>query len=274
VWAEAIGSWATFDGGSGVAAARGNTAGGTVGIDNDFQDWRLGVAGSYSQDNIDVADRNSSAVDKTENISLYAGRAWGPLALRLGAGYAWHQIDTSRDELFPGFSDHTTAGFSAGNAQAFGELGYNLAMDGGTVEPFAGLSYDSLTIDHANETGGPSALAVAGQTKDVMSTRLGLRASWDIGDAGDTATPDFTLHGSIAWRHDYDNLASAANLTFEGTKQGFTVNGLPIAQDAAEITAGISAKAGASTRIDLSYSGELADKSQENGVKLLATWLF
>jgi outer membrane autotransporter protein len=271
VWGEAIGSWASFDGTSGIAGARSQLGGLTIGVDDTISGWRLGVAGSYEQDNIDIADRASRAKDQAEGASLYASRTSGPVAARLGASYAWHRIDSSRSEAFPGFSDHTTVGFDAGTAQAFGEVGYTWTSHGASVEPFVGISYDEISTQSAKEAGGPAALAVAGQSKGVVSTRVGLRTAAELTNPNG---PDVSLHGSVTWRHAADNFANSAKVSFEGTGQAFVVSGLPVAQDAAEITAGISAKAGAHGRIDLSYSGEIASRLQDHGVKLLASWTF
>ena len=243
----------------------------TFGLDGAAAGWRLGVAVSYEQDSIDDAARMSSATDTAEAISVYAGRDFGRLAVRLGASYGWHRIDSSRSEQFPGFSDRTTAGFDAGTDQAFGEVGYIWAVHGASVEPFAGVSYDQITTQSAKEAGGVAALAVAGVTKDEVSTRLGARTSADVGTANGL---DLSLHGSLAWRHAEGAFASNTPVSFEATGQDFVVNGLPLAHDAAEIVAGLSAKFGGRGRLDLSYSGEFSSRQQDNGLKLLASWAF
>ena len=154
-----------------------------------------------------------------------------------------------------------------GTGQVFGEVGYKVDLHGAVVEPFAGLSYDEVSTQKAAETGGVAALAVAGQTREVISSRLGLRASVDL-------DPHVSLHSSVAWRHAGDDVDGTARVAFEGTGQGFTVSGQPIAQDAAEITAGIAGKLGAHGRVDVSYSGQIASHWQDNAVKLLAAWDF
>ena len=193
------------------------------------------------------------------------------MVLQLGGGYDWHSIETGRSEIFPGFSDHTTAAFDATTGQVFGQVGYRFALRGGTIEPFAGLAYDEIDTPSVAEKGGPAALRVAGESRGVISSRLGLRASVDFGPA---ANPDISIHGSVAWRHAADDLNGVARLTFEETGQGFAVGGLPVAEDAAEITAGLSARLGQRGRLDLSYSGQLASQWQENAIKLRAEWAF
>ena len=267
VWGEAVGGWGSFAGGGGIAGTHDSLDGFTLGVDGGFDGWRLGVAGDYIQDDIDVDQRASSANDQAEGVSLYAGGAAGPFTLKLGASYGWHHVDAARSEIFSGFAGHTRASFEAGTGQVFGEVGYKVDLHGAVVEPFAGLSYDEVSTQKAAETGGVAALAVAGQTREVISSRMGLRASVDL-------DPHVSLHSSVAWRHAGDDVDGTARVAFEGTGQGFTVSGQPIAQDAAEITAGIAGKLGAHGRVDVSYSGQIASHWQDNAVKLLAAWDF
>ncbi|HEX4198182.1 MAG TPA: autotransporter domain-containing protein [Caulobacteraceae bacterium] len=267
VWAEATGGWGSFAGGGGVAGSHDSVGGFTLGVDGGFHGWRLGVAGDYLQDTINIGQRSSSADDQAEGVSLYAGSVAGPFAVKLGASYAWHRVDTRRSELLSGFSDRTRAGFDAGTGQVFGEIGYRIDLHDASLEPFAGLSCDEISTQRAAETGGPAALAVNGETRQVLSSRLGLRAAVDLGRT-------VSLHGSLAWRHASDDVDGAARVAFEGTGQDFTVIGQPIARDATEVTAGLAGRLGAHGRIDVAYSGQIAAHWQDNSVRLLAAWEF
>ena len=271
VWGEAIGSWSSFDGSAGVAGARGQVGGATIGVDNVLGGWRVGIAGTYEQDAITIAQRQSRAADDATGVSLYAGNHAGPIAVDLGASYAWHRLNTERSELFPGFADHTSAGFNAGAAQAFAEIGYDAKFRTGTIGPFAGVSYDEVTTGAAHETGGPAALNVAGQTRELLSARVGLRGATSFGGEDDAI---FQLHAAVDWRYAADVRTSATRVAFEDTGEAFAVSGLPIAKDAGEVTAGVSAKVGPRSKLDLSYTGDYASRSQEQAVKLMASWAF
>ena len=61
-------------------------------------------------------------------LALYAGTSAGPWNLRLGASYAFSQIDADRTIAYPGYSDKAQAEYDAGTAQAFAEIGYGFAV--------------------------------------------------------------------------------------------------------------------------------------------------
>jgi fibronectin-binding autotransporter adhesin len=270
VWGQAFGDWGELKGGDGLAAAHTALGGFTLGLDGTAAGWRLGVAGTYAQDSITMASRASHANDQSEGVSVYGGTTSGPIAVRLGASYAWHHVDTGRSEVFPGFADNTRARFNDGDANLFGEVGYRLGGPGASLEPFAGVSYDDLTVAGAREQGGAAALEVGAQTREAVSTRLGLRASTDTTVGGDT----LSLYGSLAWRHAFDDVNGAAQVAFEGTGQAFAINGAPIAQNAGEITAGVSSKVYGHGRVDLAYSGAVAQREQDHSIRLTAAWAF
>ena len=126
VWGEAIGSWSSFDTGSGIAGAHSNLGGLTLGVDDTFGAWRLGVAGTYSHDDIGVSERMSSAADQALGLSVYGASAWGPVQVKLGAGpMLWHSIDTSRSEVFLGPSPtiRPRATTPSPDGRVFGEVG-------------------------------------------------------------------------------------------------------------------------------------------------------
>ena len=267
MWGAATGSWGSFGGFAGVAGAHDSLGGATIGVDHTFSGWRLGAAGSYTRDDVNLSQGRGSANDQAEAVSLYAGGPAGPFAMRLGGTYAWHNIETNRSEVFAGFSDHSRARLDAGTGEVFGEVGYSTNLGGATLEPFVGVSYDEVRNQRAAESGGPAALAVEGVSRQVISSRLGLRAAVDL-------HPGVDLHGSVAWRHASDDANGTARVAFEDTGQGFTVSGQPIAEDAVEINAGLSASIGARGRIDASYSGQIAAHWTDNAVKLLVAWDF
>jgi autotransporter-associated beta strand protein len=271
LWAEGTGDWTQAGDQGGVAGASANSGGATVGLDGDFGGWRLGIAGGYSQQDLTVEARASTAQDDAETVSLYAGTNAGPWVARIGGGYAWRQLSASRDELFPGFADHTGSRFDATSAQAFGDLGYQLKTANGAYGPFAGVAYDELTTPSFRESGGASALAVSGGSDSAVALRLGLRGAAELG-ATDGAT--FSLHASAAWRYEAGALASTDQMRFVGTGQGFDVSGLALARNAADVSAGVTARLGPHLKVDLSYAGTLAPRWQDNAVKLLAAWTF
>ncbi|MFX5812902.1 autotransporter domain-containing protein, partial [Acinetobacter baumannii] len=88
----------------------------------------------------------------------------------------------SRTVAFAGFADSLKGGYKAATAQAFGELGYGIALGATPIgklafEPFANLAYVNLTTGAFGETGGAAALTARGDASGVTFTTLGLRAA-------------------------------------------------------------------------------------------------
>jgi uncharacterized protein with beta-barrel porin domain len=83
-----------------------------------------------------------------------------------------------------------------------------------------------------------------------------------------------TLHLSAAWQHAFDDVTPDAALAFASTGIGFTVYGVPLAQDSALLDAGLDFTLGPRTRADVSYTSQLAHNVHDNGVKGEVTVLF
>ncbi len=83
-----------------------------------------------------------------------------------------------------------------------------------------------------------------------------------------------TPHVSAAWQHAFDDVTPDAALAFASTGIGFTVYGVPLAEDSALIDAGLDLALGPRTTAGVSYTGQFGDGVSGNGVKGRFTWLF
>ena len=95
-WTQGFGSWGDFKS-DGNAASADRTLGGFIsGIDAGLGGgWRGGFAGGYTQTSASVDRRASSADIESYHLAAYAGGGLGPLALRSGAAWTWHDIETT-----------------------------------------------------------------------------------------------------------------------------------------------------------------------------------
>ncbi|WP_224669928.1 autotransporter domain-containing protein [Mesorhizobium sp. BH1-1-5] len=251
-WGNAFGDWGHLDGG-----VSSSTGGFLTGIDAALgRGWRAGVVAGYSHTSFD-ADM-SSGNSQNWHLGLYGGGQWGALGLRAGAAYTWHDISTARSVDFPGFSDHLSADYNAGTAQAFGELAYDLKAGSVGLEPFANLAYINLHSDGFAEKGGAAALTSPSSTTDATFTTLGLRASTDFSLGSMTAT----ARGTLGWRHAYDAKAEAV-FTIDGSDP-FVITA-PIARDAALVEAGLDLALSPNATLGLDYRGQLASGASQNG---------
>src|SRR5262249_22830403 len=180
----------------------------------------------------------------------------GALGSRPGAAYTWHQIDTSRSVVFPGFNDQLSSRYDAGTAQVFGDLGYRIdaghtAVGALAFEPFANLAYVNLRTDGFNESGGAAALSGHSGSTDVTFSTLGLRASSNFNLNGWAAT----ARGSFGWRHALGDVTPVSLLAFAGG-DAFGIQGVPVAKDSAAIEAGLDVAVARNVSVGISYVGQ------------------
>jgi outer membrane autotransporter protein len=194
--------------------------------------------------------------------------AWG---VRAGAAVAWHEIDTSRSVIFPGFADQLRASYDGTTAQAFGEVGYVFTAGRVAFEAFAGLAWVSVGAGGFVETGGAAALTGFDGSHDVGYSTIGLRTATSMPlSNGMVLIP----RASAAWQHAFDDTVPRASLAFLGTGTGFTIAGVPIARDSALVDAGFGLAVTANATLGLSYVGQLADGAQDHSVRGKAVWRF
>ncbi|CAB3797763.1 autotransporter domain-containing protein [Paraburkholderia fynbosensis] len=270
VWTRGFGSWGSTSGNDNAARVSQSIGGVFVGADTPvFGNWRAGVFGGYDHSTFDVDQRNSSGSSDDYHLGVYGGSQWGSLGLRLGASYTWHSIGTSRSVAFAGYADHLDAGYDAGTAQVFGEVGYRFDVDNVKVEPFANLAYVNLHVDGFSEQGNAAALTGNGDTINMAYSTLGARASTAF------ALGNVTLvtSGSLGWRHAYGNSTPTSVLALRGSMP-FTVAGVPVTRDSAVVTAGFGTALTRNLSARVSYSGEFGGGYQNQGVFGDLTWRF
>ena len=272
MWSHAFGAWGAWDGDGNAARLSRDLAGVIAGIDTRFADvWRGGVAGGYSQSDVRVPARASSADIESYHVAAYLGARYGAWGLRGGASYAWHDIDTVRSIVFPGFGEIATASYDASTAQVFGEIGYGMTFGRTALEPFAGLAWVNVDMGSFAETGGLAALVGAGDSRDVGYSTVGVRAASSIPWANGTV---LVPRVSAAWQHAFGDVTPEALLAFQSTGAAFTVAGVPIARDSALIEASLDLVVNHNATLGISYVGQLAEEAQDHGVKAKALWRF
>ncbi|AEV37819.1 protein containing Outer membrane autotransporter barrel domain [Pseudovibrio sp. FO-BEG1] len=262
-WGQSFGSWGRWSGNSNAAALDRSIGGFLLGGDVQIgENSRLGFFGGYDNSSFKVNSRTTSATADTLHLGAYGGTEFGPLGLRAGASYAWHDIDTTRSVAFTGFAENLSGSHTAQTAQIFGEAGYRFDYAATSLEPFANLSYIQLSSDGYSETGGSAALKAGRQTMDSTFTSIGLRAeTW--AKLGQFAAK---LSAQAAWQHAFGDVTPVANHAFAGGDD-FSVAGIPIARDALLLNLGTSVDLGRNTTLDLAYDGQFGSGFTDQGLK-------
>jgi outer membrane autotransporter protein len=270
-WTRAYGAWGDFDGDVNAASAERDLGGFLSGMDARLGGtWRagLGVGGSWS--NVSVDARDSNADVESFHLAGYTGGMAGPFALRGGGAWTWNDIDTSRAVVFPGFFERETASYDADTGQIFGEIAYPIVRGHAALEPFAGLAFVSIDTDNFRENGALAGLRGSGDDQDIGYSTLGLRAGATMHWGSARVTP----HVSAAWQHAFEDVDTAAALAFASAGIGFTVNGVPLAEDTALIEAGLDLNLAPTATAGVSYAGQFGDGVSDSAVKGRFTWLF
>ncbi|MBA8879937.1 autotransporter domain-containing protein [Phyllobacterium myrsinacearum] len=262
LWGQAYGAWAHADGGGNASGYNRDTGGFVTGLDGVIADvWRFGLLAGYS--NTSLRSSGDKASVDSYQVGVYGGRQWDALGLRLGVTLAQHEIDTKRRQAFGGTAEGRDVSYDAKTVQVFGELGYRIDTSYAAFEPFAGARYVHLKSDGFQENGGISNLSVLSNSSDVTTTTLGLRVSRDFALSESMIV---TARGMLGWNHAFGDVTPEQTLAFAGG-QPFTIEGLPIAEDALAVEAGFDVGIGKNTTLGLAYNGQFSSENNDNAIK-------
>jgi outer membrane autotransporter protein len=264
-WGQAFGAWGRNATDGNASTLTQKTGGFILGIDSTLGNdaWRFGIAGGYQRTFVDVGDRSSSGRIDGYHAVAYAGGQYGPVGVRLGAAYTWNEISTDRMIAFPGFADATSSSYGGGTAQAFGEIGYAFDYHHLALEPFAGLAVVGVHTNGFAEAGGAASLIGAASDTSATFSTAGLRVA-----AALPGTAGLVAKGTIGWRHAFGTVTPTAQLAFAAGGTPFTVAGVPIAEDAALIEAGLDGRLSDHETLSIAYDGQLGSKAQQHEIKL------
>lgn len=270
-WTQGFGAWGDFDGDGNAASADRTTGGFLSGVDAGLGGgWRAGLAAGYSQSDIGVDARLSSADVDSYHLAGYVGGRIAEVALRAGGAWTWHDIDTTRVVVFPGFVDRNEASYGGDTGQLFLEAALPMGMGDTAIEPFAGIAYVHVSTGGFTESGGLAALTAAESDEDVGYSTLGLRAAATMRVDGVEVTP----RASVAWQHAFGDVNPDMALAFNANGIGLGISGVPIARDSALIDAGVDVAIAPDATIGVSYLGQLAGDVEDHGIKGRFDWRF
>ncbi|MEL5337476.1 autotransporter outer membrane beta-barrel domain-containing protein [Serratia nevei] len=270
-WAQLLGAWDHASGDANATGYQASTYGVLVGLDSAAAaDWRLGVATGYTRTSLH-GGYGSKADSDNYHLAAYGDKQFGALALRGGAGYTWHRIDTKRSVNYGMQSDRDTAKYSARTEQLFAEAGYSVQGEWLNLEPFVNLAYVNFENNGIGESGGAAALRGDKQHTDATVSTLGLRADteWQV-------TPGTTvaLRSELGWQHQYGGLERGTGLRFNGSKAPFVVDSVPVSRDGMVLKAGAEVAVNENATLSLGYGGLLSQHHQDNSVNAGFTWRF
>lgn len=269
LWSKAFGAWGHWAATGNAARLDRSNSGAFLGVDAPVgTSASLGALVGYSDADMTMQARTSSADAESWHVSLYGGAQLGPVTMRAGGSYSWHDLTAERKVAFTGFADALSSAYDARTAQLFGEMAYPVEIAGGSLEPFANLAWVKLDVDSFAEQGGSAALSLRKtEVKRTWST-LGLRGQLRTGSG--KGAPFLSL--SAGWQHGFGSDLAPAQRSFSGG-ESFGVSGVPLAQDSALLEAGVNASI-RGVGVRMGYTGRLASGFADHAARATVTVRF
>lgn len=269
-WFQALGSLAQWDATSNVAETERVAAGFLLGGNYQTQgDWHLGFLSGYSQTNVDVSTRASSADLNSVHLGAYFGKRFQEFSLKFGVTASQHFIDSDRSVSIGGFSEKLHSDYRAITAQAFSEFTFLTEWNGIQVQPYGRLAAVHLTRDSIDES-GVAALHSDSSSYNTFYTTLGIQAStqWKFGSFNFISTID------LGWQHALNERLLETEFQFADSAS-FDVAGSEVSRDLALLNLSIAMPLGKpGDVISLSCHNQLSDDAFNHAVKLTFSRMF
>lgn len=261
MWGQFMGRAGSDNGVAGAANVERNGWSGVGGADVELGSARIGVAGSYTNTDLRIAERASTAKLETTQALAYAGGDFGGIVGRAGIGYAWARNEVNRSVRFAGFADSLSADYDANVLHGFAEIEAHQRLLGGMVAPFAGVQMFRIESDAFAERGGAAALAGAARSQRFTYSTLGLRGETPVVDGLRART-------SVAWRHLFGSEQPNADLRFVGNSTPFSVTGGALAGDTAAVSLDLAWTPSRNISVLAGYNGAIGDRSDDSTLRV------
>ncbi|MGU3657713.1 amidase family protein [Methylobacterium sp. UNCCL125] len=269
LWGQGLGSVGRVRADGNAAGLSRHSAGFLLGLDarvgTSLGALRMGaVGGSLESGFASPAQVQAGALTSTFG-GVYGSLEAGSAILRFGALAADDPAQLRRVVAFPGLSDSATARLGGHSVQGFGEAGYRIGLSAAVeLEPFAGGTVVSVTRERFAERGGAATLTGFGQEHTVPSAIMGLRMQAPL----DRDVPALAfVHGMIAYRRSFGDLAPSVPLAFRGTGARFASRGLPLDRDVLVSEVGLGLMLAPGLSAGLSYTGQIGARAQDHAAK-------
>ena len=257
IWGDIWGSWGSSDGDANAAGLSRDGFGLLFGADVAIGEGSsLGVAGGFTNTDIDLDASADTGTVETFNIMAYLGVDLGDLNLRAGGGYGSTDATTRRSVSFNTLVDTQTASYSGSMVFGFAELGHRIEMGSGYIEPYLGASFIEANTDGFTENGGDPALRIDEAIENSVFSVVGAR----FGTSEDSS---FRVRGKAGWQHGFGELTPSSTARF-GTGSAFTTAGAPQSGDAAFVQLEGVFSLSENSTIGVSYDGVYGNASQDH----------
>ena len=231
---------------------------------------RIGIAAGYEQTKINLGDmRDSSATVDAYHLMAYGATQAGPVDLRAGAGYAWLNIDTSRNIWIDNLQNTNKASYHGALAQLFVEGSHTFDLnEHAAFTPYANLAYTRIKTNGFDEAGNETALHNSSHTDAITTSTLGIKGQWQTGSQN-----QHTLYADLGWQHHFGNNTPEVRVNFANGKP-FTIKGTEIGHDSVIIGLGARFQILPDMNLSVGYEGEYGSQVKDHAIKAQFQWRF
>jgi autotransporter-associated beta strand protein len=270
VWTAAWARDGDEDGNGNASTLNTHGGGMLLGLDVPVSDAaRLGGVIGLGDLSSDISPLNASAQAQTRHVGLYGSLQKDGFRLIGGAFYGWQDLTTHRDITVAGLAGSAKGNYDANTLQGYLDGSYVFAFGRGTLAPFVNAAAQRLHTDAFTETGTPAALSAGAQDTTQTYGTLGLRGSVKLDSQG-----VIQAHASLGWQHAWGELDSATTLRLASSSPDFTVDGVPVARNAAAVSVGFRFFSTPHFSADASYGGQFASHARDQSARLSLSYAF
>ncbi|MDB5700379.1 MAG: hypothetical protein JWL66_578 [Sphingomonadales bacterium] len=198
------------------------------------------------------------------HIGPYASIVRGKVYVDANASYTLSEYKLRRQVEFTGVNDRLRVNQDGDGWAANAETGLMVKRGVARIQPFVGIHYRYADVSGFRETGGISALDVAGYRTQSLRSGVGARVSANVKRGNWALRPS----AQAEWRRELlKNPESRMEFRFANGDilNTFTLLPSQLKKDAAYLSAGITATRNSRTSFRLAYTGELANDRHING---------
>ena len=255
-WMQGFGGFGNIDDTTNASGADYQSGGLAVGIDTDWRNFVVGVAGSYARSNVDPFAGDSD-IDSFQ-AGAYGSWERNKLYVNATLGLGLHKVDATRTVTVGTSVNTATSDYDSVNVSTAVEAGKDIKLNlDTTLTPYVGINYNHNNRDSFTETGaGTANLNVNEQDGDSLRTTIGLRLSKDIKTKHNkTITPS----AMIAYVHEHLDSTSRLEAGFSAVPTStFRIDGSDLDRDRLQLGVGVSGQLNENTTLNVGYNGELA----------------
>ncbi len=261
-WLQGFGGFGDIDTTTNASGADYDTQGLAFGVDTQWRDIVVGLAGSYASSDADTFG-GSLEIDSFQ-AATYANWQRDAVYMNAVLGTGFHQTDASRTVVVGTTTSTATSDYDTYNVSAVVEGGKAISLSTATtLTPFASVEYIHSIRDNFTETGaGAANLSVNDEDQDSLRTKLGLRLSHDITiGQGTRVTPT----ASVAYVREMMDNVSRTEAAFTAVPTStFRIDGSDLDRDRVQLSLGVTGQLNERTTLNVAYNGELADSDDNH----------